>query len=64
MCLRYELEKQELQVSSELRLPVIYNGIKLDIGFRIDLLVENLLIIELKSVESLRAVHKSQLLTY
>ena len=45
-------------------LPVIYKGVKLDCGYRVDILVENKLIIELKSVEEIKGIHKAQLLTY
>ena len=49
---------------SEVGLPVSYDKVQLDIGYRIDLLVEDILIVELKSVERVAAVHKAQLLTY
>ena len=62
--LAYELLESGLTVSTQLPLPVIYKNIKLDIGFRIDILVENQIIIEIKSVEMLHDVHKKQLLTY
>lgn len=64
VCLRHELCKSGLNVLSEVGLPVCYDGVQLDIGYRIDLLVEDSLIIELKSVEHLAPVHKAQLLTY
>ena len=64
VCLKHELLKANLKVFSEVGLPVIYDGIELDIGYRIDLLVEDSLIVELKSVEQLAPVHKAQLLTY
>jgi GxxExxY protein len=60
-----ELKKRGLQVESEVDLPVIYEGEKVtDLGFRIDLLVEAAVIVELKSVEEVKPVHKKQLLTY
>ena len=62
--LAYELLESGLTVSTQLPLPVIYKNIKLDIGFRIDILVENQIIIEIKSVEMLHDFHKKQLLTY
>lgn len=62
--LAYELLESGLAVSTQLPLPVVYKNIKLDIGFRIDILVENQIIIEIKSVEMLHDVHKKQLLTY
>jgi GxxExxY protein len=63
-CLTHELKQTGLTVSSEVPLPVVYDGLRLDSGFRIDLLVENLVIVELKCVEALLPIHKAQLLTY
>ncbi len=63
-CLFYELKKRGLQVEKEKPLPLIYEEVKLEIGYRIDLLVENKVIIELKSVEALNDVHLAQILTY
>lgn len=60
----YELEKRGLRVQKELDIPLIYDGLKLDMGFRADLIIEGKVIIELKSVEQLHLVHKKQLLTY
>ena len=60
----YELKKLGLAVLRQTGIPVIYENIKLDIGFKADLIVENKIILELKSVESLMPVHKKQLLTY
>ncbi|MGC4100963.1 MAG: GxxExxY protein [Ferruginibacter sp.] len=62
--LKYELEKRGLTVAMEVPLPVIYNSIKFDIGFRIDLLVNDKVIIEIKSVEKLAEVHHKQTITY
>jgi len=62
--LEYELEKSGLEVKSQVALPFVYEDIKFDIGFRLDLLVEDTIIIELKSVENLADVHHKQLLTY
>jgi GxxExxY protein len=62
--LYYELIKSGLKVQKELSCPVLYKEIKLEYGYRIDLLIENLVIIELKAVEKLTANHKAQLLTY
>lgn len=64
VCLIYELEKAGLYVRKEVELPVVYDDIKLDAGYRIDVLVENRIILELKSVERLLPIHKAQLLTY
>jgi GxxExxY protein len=60
----YELKKDGYSVTSQLGLPFIYESISLDIGYRIDILVENKVIIEVKSVEILLDVHFKQLLTY
>ncbi len=62
--LKYELEKLGLFVKMEVPLPVIYDDHKFDIGFRIDLLVNDKIIIEIKSVEKLAEVHHKQTITY
>ncbi len=64
VCLEYELIKEGLIVERQKSLPVIYGGIKLEAGYRIDLLVSKRIILELKSVESIAPVHKAQLMTY
>ena len=63
-CLSYELIKNGLKVEKEKALPLIYEEVKLECGYRIDLLVENQVIIELKVVESFNDVHIAQTLTY
>ena len=63
-CLRHELQKEGLQVQSQVALPVIYDTVKLDLGYRLDLVVENLVIVEIKSVEAITPVHQAQLLSY
>ena len=63
-CLFHELNSMGLTVQCQVPLPVKYKSINLDIGFRLDLLVEESVIIEIKSVEILSNVHKKQLLTY
>lgn len=63
-CLEYELTENGLFVEFEKILPVNYEGIILSQGYRVDLMVENKVIIEVKSVENLHDVHKAQLLTY
>ena len=60
----YELEDLGLQVKYEVPVPIIYNDIIFDCNFRIDILVENLVIVELKSVKGLEDIHYKQLLTY
>lgn len=64
VCLIYELRKAGLKAESQVYLPVIYDGIEIDAGYRIDILVENTVIVELKSVENLLPIHEAQLLTY
>lgn len=63
-CLFYELKNAGLKVEKEKALPIIYKEIKLDHGYRIDLLIENRLVIEIKTVESFTDVHFAQILTY
>jgi GxxExxY protein len=63
-CLYYKLVKKGLYVEKEKPLPVIYEEVKLDCGYRLDLLVENKLIVEIKSVEELNKIHLAQVLTY
>ncbi|TXI63260.1 MAG: GxxExxY protein [Flavobacterium sp.] len=63
-CLFYELKKIGLNVEKQKALPLIYEEVKLDVGYRLDIIVENKLIIEIKSVEALNDVHFAQLLTY
>ncbi len=63
-CLYYELKKAGLEVKKQLTLPLIYKEVKLDAGYRIDLLVENKVIIEIKSVDAIAEIHKAQLMTY
>jgi GxxExxY protein len=62
--LAYELGKRGLQVERQKPLPVVYENIRLEEGFRVDLVVSDLVIVELKSVEEVAPVHKKQLLTY
>ncbi len=63
-CLYYELKNAGLVVEKEKHMPVIYKEVKLDHGYRIDLLVENAVVVELKSVDQLHELHVSQTLTY
>jgi GxxExxY protein len=64
ICLLHELRKRSLEVKSQLSLPVAYDGVRLDAGYRIDLLVESSVIVELKAVERLLPVHEAQTLSY
>ncbi|KFF07103.1 GxxExxY protein [Flavobacterium reichenbachii] len=63
-CLFYELKKLGLSIEKQKALPLIYEEVKLDIGYRLDILVENKLILEIKAVDCLNEVHFAQLLTY
>ncbi|WP_372647290.1 GxxExxY protein [Draconibacterium sp.] len=63
-CLKYELEQLELKVEAQKPMPLVYKEVKLDAGYRIDLLVEDQIVIEIKSVEALNDVHLAQILTY
>ena len=62
--LNYELQKRGLRVVQQLGVPVYYEGVKLEVGFRVDLLVAQKVIIEIKSVEALAPIHRKQLETY
>lgn len=63
-CLFYELTKNELFVEKEKPLPLLYEEVKLDIGYRVDLLVNRKVVVEIKSVDALNDVHVAQVLTY
>ena len=63
-CLIYELKKKGFKVEVEKAVPLIYEEVKLDCGYRIDILVENEVVIELKTVEAFTDVHTAQVLTY
>jgi GxxExxY protein len=63
-CLAYELRKRRLLVEEELELPVVYDGICIDLAYRIDLLVNGVVIVEVKAVAKLLPVHQAQLLSY
>jgi GxxExxY protein len=63
-CLFYEIQKHEIFVEKEKPMPLIYEQVKLEIGYRLDLLVDNTLVIEVKAVEGLNDVHVAQTLTY
>jgi GxxExxY protein len=64
LCLAHELSSSGLRTERQVALPVRYDGIEIEGGFRVDILVEGLVIIEVKAVEKVLPVHKSQLLTY
>lgn len=63
-CLSYELLQKGLNIERQKPVPIIYKDVKLDCGYRIDVLVENKIIIELKSVDEFHPVHEAQILTY
>ena len=60
----YELQKRGLQVRRQQAIPVVYEEVRMDLGFRADLIVEGKVVVEIKSVEAIAPVHKKQLLTY
>lgn len=63
-CLKHELQKRNRHVLTEVTLPIVYDGQTIDAGYRIDMLVEDLVIVENKAVESLLPIHEAQLITY
>jgi GxxExxY protein len=63
-CLNYELIKSGLRVEAQKPLPLVYQSVKLECGYRVDLLVEGKVIIEVKSIEALAEIHFAQVLTY
>ena len=63
-CLRHELKMRKLDVTAQKELPVIYKGLKMDIAYRLDLLVEKKVIIEIKAVNSLKSIHLAQVMSY
>lgn len=63
-CLEFELLNEGLKVEREKALPVVYKGVKLEAGYRIDLLVEDKLIIEIKAVDAIIPIHEAQVMTY
>lgn len=63
-CLFYELKKYDLKVEKQKQLPLIYEEVRLDVGYRIDIIIEDKFIVEVKSVKALTDVHLAQLLTY
>jgi GxxExxY protein len=63
-CLCYELSRQGVRFERQVHLPIDYKGLHLDCAYRLDLVVENVLIVELKAIEALLPIHKAQVLTY
>ena len=63
-CLAYEVTRHGLSVRRQVALPIVYDGVTLDAGYKIDILVEGAVIVEIKATDSLQPVHQAQLLTY
>jgi GxxExxY protein len=63
-CLAHELRNRGLSVATQVPLPVVYDGQKLEVGYRIDVVVEGRVVIEVKSVEGIHPIHEAQLLSY
>ena len=63
-CLVHELNQRGFRTAAQLPLPVIYDGVRIDLGFRLDILVENCIVVEIKAVDAITPVHQAQLLTY
>ena len=63
-CLQHQLHEAGIRSAAQVGLPVVYHGVKLELGYRMDLLVEELVVVEIKSVEVVSPVHQAQLLSY
>ncbi|MFN3649057.1 MAG: GxxExxY protein [Armatimonadota bacterium] len=63
-CLAFELRELGLEVETQKALPVVYRGVRLDCGYRLDLLVEERVVVEIKAVDALAAIHEAQVLSY
>jgi GxxExxY protein len=63
-CLAHKLNQRGFHTTVQVPLPVIYDGVRLDLGFRLDILVESLVVVEIKAVDAISPVHQAQLLTY
>lgn len=63
-CLQHELHQSRFESASQVGLPVVYRGIRLEIGYRMDLVVEDLVIVEVKSVDAISPVHQAQIISY
>jgi len=63
-CLLFELHKRGLAAARQVELPVVYEGLRIDVGYRVDLLVEETVVVELKAVQETTPLHKAQLLSY
>ncbi|HMC31985.1 MAG TPA: GxxExxY protein [Candidatus Angelobacter sp.] len=63
-CLAYELRNAGLNVITQVPLPLVYREVRLEVGYRLDLLVEDLVVVEIKSVDGLSAIHQAQVISY
>jgi len=63
-CLAHELRKRGLGVRTQVPLPIVYDGVRIDLGYRIDLLVDDAVVVELKAITRLHPIHEAQLLSY
>ncbi len=63
-CLLFELHRRGLKAARQVELPVVYEGVRIDVGYRLDLLVEGSVVIELKAVEEISPLHKAQIISY
>jgi len=63
-CLAHELKKLGLRVASQVSLPVVYDGVAIEAGYRIDMIVQDSVVVELKAIEKILPIHQAQLLTY
>ena len=63
-CMAWELRQRGFNVQTQVPLPLVYHGVKLEVGYRIDLLVDNDVIVEVKSVDALPPIHEAQLISY
>jgi GxxExxY protein len=64
VCLQHELQRAGFQAACQVGLPVVYRGVKLELGYRMDLVVEDLVIVEIKSVDAISPVHQAQIISY
>lgn len=63
-CLQHELQQAGFQAAAQVGLPVVYKGVRLELGYRMDLVVESLVIVEVKSVDAISPVHQAQIISY
>jgi GxxExxY protein len=64
ICLKHELMKRGLKVAAEVPLPVVYDGVRLEAGYRLDLVVEDTVVVEIKAIEALAPIHSAQIISY